>query len=285
MNELLSMTRRLAREAGKILGDSFVQPFEICHKGTIDLVTSADKASEEHVISAIGREYPDHDIVAEESGNKGAGGPYRWVIDPLDGTVNFAHRIPHFCVLIAVQERVGLGRYETLYGVTYDPLRDEEFVAIRGGGATLNGRSIAVSQTQELLHSMLCTGFGYDRLTAPNDNHAEFCRLNLISQGVRRLGSAGLDLAYVACGRFDMYWEYRLNVWDMTPGVLLVTEAGGTVSNLQGGPIIDGTLIASNSHLHTISLAALESAAHASINSRRGLEKFLPREVAQRLQQ
>jgi myo-inositol-1(or 4)-monophosphatase len=283
MQELLMVARRLARQAGDILRRSFVAPFEVSHKGSIDLVTSADKASEDFIRHFIGKEFPDHAILAEESGGKNAGGPYRWVIDPLDGTVNFAHRNPHWCVLIGVQERQADGSYDTLYGVTYDPLRDEEFVAIRGGGATLQGEPIRVSPTHKLINALTATGFGYDRLLGKNDNHPEFCRLNLVTQGVRRFGSAGLDLAYVACGRYDMYWEYRLFPWDYTPGILLVREAKGVVTNLTGGQVTEGTLLASNGHLHAVSQRALQTAQTVPINSRRDMQGLLPEDLLQQL--
>ncbi len=283
MKELLQAARHVARRAGASLQASFLAPFEISHKGSIDLVTSADKASEELIKTFISKEFPEHTILAEESGLKNEGGPYRWVIDPLDGTVNFAHRNAHFCVLVGLQQQSASGGYETLYGVTYDPLRDEEFVAIKGGGATLQGKPIEVSKTKTLINSLLATGFGYDRLLGPHDNHQEFCRLNLVTQGVRRFGSAGLDLAYVACGRYEMYWEYRLFPWDLTPGVLLVAEAGGTVTDLQGGAVTEGTLVASNGYLHALSLAALASSQQHPINSRQGMQPFLPPELFKKL--
>ncbi|HET6345315.1 MAG TPA: inositol monophosphatase family protein, partial [Myxococcota bacterium] len=235
--------------------------------------------------AGIRRSHPDHAILAEESGAHASAGPYRWVIDPLDGTVNFAHGVPHWCVLIAVQERLADGAYATVCGVTWDPLRREEFVAVRGGGARLNDAPVRVSKAGRLIDSTSATGFGYDRLLRPDDNHAEFCRMNLLSQGVRRFGSAGLDLAYVACGRFDFYWEYRLNPWDLSPGVLLVEEAGGRVTDLQGAPgaAPEGTLLGSNGLLHDACLAALASARTAPINSRVGLVPHLPPELAARL--
>jgi myo-inositol-1(or 4)-monophosphatase len=283
---VLDTARALARSAGDVLTEAFARGVQVSHKGAIDLVTTADKDSEACIIAGIRRAFPDDAILAEESGARAAGGPRRWVIDPLDGTVNFAHGLPHWCVLIAVQERQRDGAYATVAGVTWDPLRREEFVAVRGQGARLNDVPIAVSTTARLIDSVGATGFGYDRLFRGDDNHAEFCRLNLLTQGVRRFGSAGLDLAYVACGRYDFYWEYRLNPWDLAPGVLLVQEAGGRVTDLGGGPgpTADGTLLSSNGPLHDPCMAALASSLQVPVNGRQGLAAQLPPELAHRLE-
>ena len=289
MNALMTAAQRMARQAGRILTAAQQSGVQVNFKGTVDVVTNADRESEQSIKADIAQSFPEHAVLAEESGASGAGSaPYRWVIDPLDGTVNFAHGQPHFCVLIAVQERGPQGDYHTVASVTLDPMRQEEFVAVQGGGATLNGQPIRVSSTASLIHSAVATGFGYNRLFVPagQENHAEFCRLNLLTQGARRNGAAGLDLAWVACGRLDMYWEYDLKPWDMAAGLLLVHEAGGQVSGLDGQPIPpdSGTVLASNGLLHAASARALASTAQHPINARTGLAEFLPPEVARKLE-
>lgn len=291
MRELYDAAVDLARGAAAIVKQKYHQELVVTHKGAVDLVTDADHASEAHLIAGIRARFPDHAILAEESGAGGAqgtvgdAGAYRWVLDPLDGTVNFAHKIPHFCVLVAVQKRTATGSYDTLLGVTIDPLRDEEFIAERGGGARLNGLPLRVSPATRLIDSVGATGFSYDRLVKQRDNHAEFCRLNLLTQGVRRFGSAGLDLAYVAAGRLAFFWEYDLNPWDLAPGVLTVQEAGGSVTALDGTdvPAGSGTLLATNGRVHQAMVAALRSVSDVAINSREGLAPHLPAELAAKL--
>ncbi|HSI05451.1 MAG: inositol monophosphatase family protein [Myxococcota bacterium] len=273
-----------ARAGGDILRRCFANGVGVRHKGDIDLVTDADLAAESEIISGIRARHPDHAVLAEESGEEGQG-DVRWIIDPLDGTVNFAHGIPHFSVLIAVQERSHAG-FSTQIGVVYDPMREELFVAERGRGATLNGKPIHVSKTARLIDAMGVTGFAYDRLRGPHDNHAEFCALNLVTQGVRRFGSAGLDLAYVASGRFDLYWEYGLKPWDLSAGALLVVEAGGKVTDLAGGvkdPSQGGEVIASNGLTHAATVAALASAAKHPVNDRAAVIDHLPPAIAEGL--
>jgi myo-inositol-1(or 4)-monophosphatase len=282
MNELVRAATQMARGAGGLLRDAYQKPGgEVKRKSTlIDLVTDADRASEEYLLGEIERHFPDHAVLAEESGVGRAEGPFRWVIDPLDGTVNFAHRLPVFSVLIAVQEKTAAG-FTTIVAVTHDPLRDETFSATLGGGTFLDGAPVHVSTTVRLIDAILTTGFAYDRLWREDDNHREFCRLNLLSRGVRRLGSAGLDLAYVACGRIDASWEYHLNPWDVAGGMLLVSEAGGRVSDIHGSradPSAD-SLVASNGHLHADLQAALLSAGSLPAASREGLSAFLPPEI------
>jgi myo-inositol-1(or 4)-monophosphatase len=285
MKELTRSAIDVARGAGRLLAEAYGRTLQISHKGAVDLVTDADHAAEDFILAELERRYPDHPVLSEEAGARAAEGPYRWVIDPLDGTVNFAHGLPHFAVLAAVQARLPEGRFETIAAVTFDPLRDELFVAEKGAGATLNGAPIRVSETSRLIDAVLATGFNYDRLFRLDDNQAEFCRLNLLTQGVRRNGSAGLDLAYVACGRLDGLWEYRLNPWDVAGGCLLVTEAQGRVGALEGGPLESAhpSVVASNGRLHTTLLEAIASARRLPANSRDGLEAFLPPEVAARL--
>lgn len=279
--ELRDAAVEIARGAGRILAEAYRGASRVRHKGAVDLVTDADHASEAHVVAELRRRFPGHAILAEESGATAGEGRWRWIIDPLDGTTNFAHRIPHFAVLIAVEEHLEGGVSATRVAVTLDPLRDELFVAVAGQGATLGGVPIRVSPTRRLIDAVLSTGFSYRRLTHTDDNHAEFCRLNLLTQGVRRFGSAGLDLAYVACGRYDGFWEHGLSPWDQASGALLVTEAGGRVTELDGGRAgLDAPAIAAtNGALHDDLLAALASARARPIGSREGLDPFLPPEL------
>jgi myo-inositol-1(or 4)-monophosphatase len=287
MNEILQAAVEIARGAGKLLADAYSRgDSAVGHKSTlIDLVTDADKAAEAYILQAIRKRFPDHAVLAEESGTVVSDGPWRWIVDPLDGTVNFAHGIPHFAVLLAAQERRAHGDFDTVVGVTFDPLREELFTTARGQGATLNGRTSRVSATPRLIDSIGATGFMYDRLFRAADNHPEFCRLNLLTQGVRRTGSAGLDLAYVACGRFDFFWEYSLNPWDLAGGALMLTEAGGRITNLgdAGLDIFRGQVLASNGLLHESADRALASCKGLPTGSREGLELFLPPELVEEI--
>ena len=278
---LVESAESLARGAGAIVRRAYGQVSQVETKGVVDLVTETDRAAEAHIVAALRHRFPDHSIWAEESGRDAADADVRWIIDPLDGTTNFAHRLPHFAVLIAVQARRN-DRYETLAGVCYDPLRDECFVAEAGGGMRLNGVVTTVSTTTRLIDAALATGFAYDRLHTLDDNHREFCRLNLVSRGVRRFGSAGLDFAYVACGRFDGFWERGLQPWDMAAGMLLVEEAGGRVTAYDGSParLEEGRVVASNGPLHAPLCAALAAATRYPTNSRQDLADHLPAEIA-----
>lgn len=282
-NDLCKAATDIAKGAGDILSKAYTQ-FEktISTKSTaIDLVTQTDKRSETFIVEEIRKHFPTHAVLAEESGELASDGPYRWVVDPLDGTVNFAHRLPWFCVIIAVQEQVSPEKFETKIGVTYDPLRGELFCARKGHGATLNDQPIRVSETTRLIDAIGATGFMYDRLARDDDNHQEFCRLNLLTQGIRRMGSAGLDLVSLACGRFDFFWEYGLNPWDAAAGLLTVEEAGGVATDLLGKPadLFGPHLAASNRHLHQPLLAALLSSKNYVPASREGLAAFLPEEL------
>lgn len=272
----------LARASGALLRHHFVSGVKVTHKGEIDLVTDADHASEKAIIGGIRALHPDHAVLAEETGAEGQGADIRWIVDPLDGTVNFAHGLPHFSVLIAVQTKTA-GGYRTDLGVTYDPMRDELFVAERGHGATLNGAPIRVSSTSRLIEALGVTGFSYDRLRSTQDNHAEFCAMNLATRGVRRFGSAGLDLAYVASGRFDFYWEYGLKPWDLAAGALIVEEAGGRLTDLRGeaiDPSFGGAILATNGPTHDPTVGVLASALEHPINDRAAVLDFLPESIA-----
>jgi myo-inositol-1(or 4)-monophosphatase len=245
-----------AREAGaaiRAVAEAGVREIVFKGEGKRDLVTEADKRSEQIIIDAIRSRYPDHRILAEEGTSSGGEGAYRWIVDPLDGTTNFAHRYPLYCVSIAV-ERAG----ETVVGVVYAPYMDELFVAIRGGGATLNGVPIRVSGVTELIGGLLCTGFPY-RLDGPTNNLTNWGNFVLRTQATRRDGAAALDICYVAAGRFDGFWELNLQPWDMAAGALIVQEAGGTISDPSGNPYrVDGhDIVASNGHLHTLMLDVL----------------------------
>ncbi len=219
----------IARAAGKILYDGYDKEHDVQFKGVIDLVTEIDHQSEKFLLGEIAQRWPDSGFVAEESGESG-GGALTWYVDPLDGTVNYAHGIPIFCVSIACA-----WEGKTRLAVVYDPMRDEMFTAERGGGATLNGKPLHASQAAELQQSLLVTGFPYNTWTAKINNLEYFGRFARITQGVRRLGSAALDLCYVAAGRFDGYWELSLQPWDVAGGGLIAEEAGARVTNLQGG--------------------------------------------------
>jgi myo-inositol-1(or 4)-monophosphatase len=213
-----------------------------------DLVTAADKASEEVVLGILRRHFPQHSILAEESGKLGnQENEYLWAIDPLDGTTNYAHQYPCFTVSIGL-----LINGVPQVGVIYDPFHHELFRAATGLGATRNRRPIKVSTTSELNKSLLVTGFAYDRRETSDNNYAEFSHLTHLTQGVRRSGSASLDLAYVACGRVDGYWERGLSPWDITAGIILVQEAGGKVTAYDETPvnIAAGRILATNGYIH-----------------------------------
>jgi myo-inositol-1(or 4)-monophosphatase len=228
---LRASAEEAARLGGGVLRDAFGGVREIRYKGGIDLVTDADKASEAVVLGFLRARYPEHALLAEESGASGAGG-YRWIVDPLDGTTNYAHRLPHFCVSVAVEGPEGL-----LAGAVYDPMRDELFSAARGQGATCNGVALRASSTTELNRSLLCTGFPYNVHEHPEGPMGLLQRFIRMAQGIRRMGSAALELAYVAAGRFDGYFEFGLKPWDIAAGALLVHEAGGLCRRIDGEPL------------------------------------------------
>lgn len=226
---VLADVQQLARQAGDILAVGYEQEHQLAFKGEIDLVTEIDHRSEEFLVGELRKKFPGHQVLAEEGGGKDGGG-YQWYIDPLDGTVNYAHGVPFFCVSIAYAVAGAL----TLAAV-FDPMRGELFSAERGRGAWLNGRPLAVRAKTELARSLLVTGFPYDIRTTEQNNLDHFNRFSRISQGVRRLGSAALDLCYVAAGRFDGYWELSLKPWDLAAGALIAQEAGAMVTTINGG--------------------------------------------------
>jgi myo-inositol-1(or 4)-monophosphatase len=200
------------------------------YKGVIDLVTEVDHESEAFLLGEVQKDFPGHHIFSEESGVIQGNSEHIWYIDPLDGTVNYAHQVPIFCVSIAYASGGSLH-----LGAVYDPMRDEMFIAERGQGAHLNGQPIQVSSATELQKSLLVTGFPYNAWNTPQDNFANFVKFGKLSQGVRRLGSAALDLCYVAAGRFEGFWELALNPWDVAAGGLICEEAGARVANVDGG--------------------------------------------------
>ena len=240
---------------GKILLEKFGRKINISKKGEIDLVTEADLASEKFIIEKIKSYYPKHSILAEESGEAVLIGDskWKWIIDPLDGTTNYAHGYPCFCVTLAVEFDDKI-----VIGVTYDPTRDELFVAEKGKGATLNNKKISVSETEKLGEALLVTGFPYDISQRENFTR-HFTDMLLSSRAVRRDGSAAIDLAYVACGRFDGFWEEGLNPWDVAAGVLLIKEAGGQVSYFDGTEysIYSPPICSSNGLIHSEMLNVL----------------------------
>ena len=231
MKPNLSDLERLAREAGSILREGYDKDHTVQYKGVIDLVTETDHASEAFLIGEIQSHFPGGHILAEESGETTGQNSDLWYIDPLDGTVNYAHHIPIFCVSLGFASHGVL----TLAAV-YDPMRDEMFTAERGKGAYLNGRKLQVSGTTELGKSLLVTGFPYDTWNTELDNFKYFERLGKRTQGVRRLGSAALDLCYVGAGRFDGFWEFKLKPWDIAAGGLIAAEAGAKVTAVDGSP-------------------------------------------------
>ena len=249
---------QMARDAGHILIERQGRSLRVSSKGDINLVTEADLAAEELIIERIRSYYPRHAILAEESGASN-GSPsatqaeWKWIIDPLDGTTNYAHGYPCFCVSIALERA---GKIEI--GVVYHPVSNELFAAERGQGATLNDRTIRVSEIDELNSAMLCTGFPYD-VRERNDFARAFTNFTMRAQAVRRDGSAALDLAYVACGRFDGFWEDGLNSWDIAAGALLIEEAGGQLSNYRGAPldIYSPEVLASNGLIHEVMMKVL----------------------------
>ena len=242
----LEAAREVAREAGTLLRERLGLSSRVSYKGEVDLVTESDNISQSLIVARLSSRFPGHDILAEEGLTRESGSPYRWVVDPLDGTTNFAHQFPVFCVSIGLENE---GRTEV--GVVYDPMREEMFWTLGGGGAFLNGRPIRVSAVADLGSSLLATGFPYD-IRQTGDNVAHFGNFVVRAQAIRRCGSAALDLCYVACGRFDGFWEMKLNPWDVCAGALIVKEAGGRASDFSGEEF-PGTvphILASNGLIH-----------------------------------
>ena len=254
---MLNVAREAALEAGKFLKFNLgkVKHIERKQGQEINLVTEIDKESEAIIIRKIRQHYPSHDILAEESGGHNMESEYRWIIDPLDGTTNYTHSLPIFCVSIGVAQNGTV-----VAGAIYNPSTDEMFTAEKGGGAFLNGKKIHVSSNDSLINSLLVTGFPYNVKENPDHVVEHFVNLLMKGQGVRRLGSAALDLAYVAAGRLDGYWEVFLNPWDKAAGILLVQEAGGVVTDFKNNPgnIYEPSTLATNGKIHQLMIAVLQ---------------------------
>jgi myo-inositol-1(or 4)-monophosphatase len=243
----LAVATQAVLQAGAIQRSRYGQKIEVRHKGEIDLVTEVDRACEDAILVTLRARFPDHDIVTEETAIARTGSRFVWFIDPLDGTTNFTHNYPFFCVSIAAESG---GRLAA--GAVYDPVRDELFAAAAGHGATLNGRAIRVSDIARVEDALLVTGFPYDVREHPERSLPLFEAFLVRAQAIRRDGSAALNLCYLACGRFDGFWETHLAPWDMAAGTLLVREAGGLVTGYEGGEFrLDGRqILASNGRIH-----------------------------------
>jgi myo-inositol-1(or 4)-monophosphatase len=262
MSDILQMVEVVARQAGAILMEGYGNVRHIQQKGAIDLVTEFDKRSEEIIISVIEKEFPDHAILAEESGQNKTISEYQWVIDPLDGTTNFAHGIPIFSVSMGL-----LRNNSPLVGVVYDPFRNEMFSAESEHGATLNGHPIHVSSRTDLGQAVISTGFPYDLRTNPRNNFDQFIHFQLRTRSVRHLASAALDCAWTAMGRLDGYWEFGVKPWDIVAGTLIVREAGGRVTSVLGDEnfLSDDTILVSNDVLHEQMLRVLREGSGAPL--------------------
>ncbi|MCL4258139.1 MAG: inositol monophosphatase [Anaerolineales bacterium] len=256
MQPTLAYIEDLARRAGEILRAGYGQQHQIDYKGEADLVTEVDRASEALLLGEIMRQFPEHSIFSEESGERSGSAEHVWYIDPLDGTLNYAHGMPLFCVSIAYEHG---GQLEL--AAVFDPMSNELFSGERGKGAWLNGQPMQVTNPPSLRESLLVTGFPYDVRTNPRNNFAEFQRFSMLSQGVRRLGSAALDLCYVAAGRLDGYWQLKLSAWDLAAGALLVQEAGGLATGVLGQADFlreQNGVLAASPGLHAEMLAVLK---------------------------
>jgi myo-inositol-1(or 4)-monophosphatase len=245
----------IAREAGARLREYFLQGVKTEYKGDVDLVTVADRTVEKLILGRLSEVFPEHGIYGEEGTRERLDREYRWYVDPLDGTTNFAHGFPQFCVSMGLEHRPQGTKPDAdgtlVAGVIYDPMRDELFMAERGRGTEINGKPVKVSRTADLAEALLATGFPSRKRHASPNIHF-YHEFTLRSHGVRRAGSAALDLAYVACGRLDGFWEFNLNPWDTAAGILLVEEAGGRVSNFAGAPyrLASDEILASNGRIH-----------------------------------
>lgn len=254
MDETLAFIIRCVKESGRIQRRYFEKSFSIHHKGDINLVTSVDIECQERVISLIKESFPHDDILSEEKKNVLSRSRRRWILDPLDGTTNYAHGYPFFCTSLALEEEG-----ELKYAAVYNPIFKELFYAKRGEGAYLNGRRIKVSRISELRISLLSTGFPYDLAVSKRNNLDNFIKFIFRAQAIRRDGSAALNLCYVAAGRFDGFWEIKLNPWDVAAGTLMVIEAGGKVTDFSGNPvdIYKDEILASNGLIHDEMLKVL----------------------------
>jgi myo-inositol-1(or 4)-monophosphatase len=267
VSTILGIVEGVARQAGAVLMEGYGNVRQIQQKGVIDLVTEFDKRSEEVIVSSIQKEFPEHAILAEESGHNKTISEYQWVIDPLDGTTNFAHGIPIFSVSIGL-----LKNNSPILGVAYDPFRNEMFSAEVGHGAFLNHRSIRVSSQTDLGQAVLSTGFPYDLRTNTRNNLPQFVQFQLRTQAVRHLGSAALDCAWTAIGRLDGYWEFGVKPWDIGAGALIVREAGGRVTSVDEDEnfLSSDTILVSNGLLHEQMLRVLKEGNEAPLPQQQG---------------
>ena len=265
MSEILQMAEVIVRQAGAVLKEGYGNVRHIQQKGAIDLVTEFDVRSEEIIISSIQKEFPDHAILAEESGHNATISEYQWVIDPLDGTTNFAHGVPIFSVTMSLMKN-----NSPVLGVVYDPLRDEMFSAEAGLGASLNDQPIRVSSQADLGQAVISTGFPYDLRTNPQNNLAQFVQFQLRTQAVRHLASAALDCAWTAMGRLDGYWEFGTKPWDVGAGALIAREAGGLVTSANGSAdfLSNESILVSNNLLHAQMLRVLREGSQAPLPQR-----------------
>jgi myo-inositol-1(or 4)-monophosphatase len=262
--KLLPEVAAMARGAGEIILRHFAAPIPTSVKGVrSDIVTAADTEAEAFIVRELTRRFPGHHIVGEEGGGQGApaaSAPYHWFVDPIDGTVNFAAKLPHFCTSIAL----ATPDRQPLLGVVYDPARRELFTAVQGQGAKLNGGSIRVTQTTQLTDAVCCTGFPYDKHLRADNNLREWAAFLKHIRGERRLGSAALDLCYVGAGRLDGYWEQELKPWDAMAGMLIAREEGGMVTDYAGEPnpqsLDRGRYVASNGRIHAAMLQVIAAA-------------------------
>lgn len=255
MDELIKFTIYCAMESGKIQRRYFGKKIGIHHKGTIDLVTDVDMACQEKIVNLIKKEFPDDEIISEEKKNYFEGNKNRWIVDPLDGTTNYAHGYPFFCTSIAYEEN-GL----ITLGVVYNPIFKELFYAKRGEGAYYNKKRIYVSKIEDLKQALLSTGFPYDLPTSRRNNVENFISFIYEAQAIRRDGSAALNMCYLACGRFDGFWELKLKPWDMAAGSVIVEEAGGVITDFRGNKfnIYKDEIVASNGLIHKDMLRVLQ---------------------------
>ncbi|MEI7590244.1 MAG: inositol monophosphatase family protein, partial [Deltaproteobacteria bacterium] len=254
-NQMKEVALAVALKAGHFLKDTIKNVHTIEYKGEIDIVTEADKMAEEIIVGSLQKNFPHHDILSEEVGSINRGSEFRWIIDPLDGTTNFAHAYPVFCVSIAL-EVAG----DVVLGVIYNPMLDEMFFVRKGDGSFLNGKPILCSNEKELGKSLLATGFPYDIRSNQDNNLNYFSVMAKRARAIRRAGSAALDMAYLAMGRFDGFWELRLKAWDTAAGALLIREAGGMVTDLEGNEFTLSSphILASNGKIHEQMLTVLK---------------------------
>lgn len=257
LTKALGYAVRLAERVGRRIVRNCGRRIRVAYKGEIDLVTQFDKQAQRMIVDRLSREYPDHGMLCEENISTGADRPARWIVDPLDGTTNFAHGLPIWSVSIALEMRG-----EVVLGVVHDPNRGETFSTIRGRGARLNGRRIRVSSTRKLGRSLLVTGFPYDIRRARNNNLIQFGLFAVRARALRRLGSAALDLCYTACGRFDGYWEMKLSPWDQAAGSLILREAGGRITDFGGRKfsVYGDQVLATNGLIHRQMMRVLQAA-------------------------